>query len=167
MQTWVKITNWEKGKFTLIDCERLSIQEQSSQPLIQASLPLNYGEKALENSPNPVFLKTKTKIFNRPSQNWLIREKNWGRTVVPKSTGTNASQRSCTVVRLTVRSFWHWGTVVRTLQSTLCLQQLLVLILLVPGASLNPHSCRNSNTKAPLFGKIGKPLWFLGNVPEN
>ena len=76
MQTWVKITEWEKGKRTLIDCERLSIQEQSSQPLIQSRLTLKYGEKAIEKSPNPVFLKTKTKICNRPSQNWLSREKN-------------------------------------------------------------------------------------------
>ena len=49
MQTWDKITGSEKGKRTLIDCERLSIQKQSSQPLIQSSLMLKYGEKALEN----------------------------------------------------------------------------------------------------------------------
>ena len=91
MQTWVKITKWEKGKRTLIYRKRLSIQEQSSQPLIQSRLTLKYGEKAIEKSPNPVFLKTKTKICNRPSQNWLSREKNWGHT------GTRASQRSCTV----------------------------------------------------------------------
>ena len=91
MQTWVKITKWEKGKRTLIDCDRLSIQEQCSQPLIQSRLTLKYGEKAIEKSPNPVFLKTKTKICNRPLQNWLSREKNRGRT------GTRASQRSCTV----------------------------------------------------------------------
>ena len=91
MQTWVKITKWEKGKRTLIYCERLSIQEQSSQPLIQSRLTLKYGEKAIEKSRQPVFLKTNTKICNRPSQNWLSREKNWGHT------GTRASQRSCTV----------------------------------------------------------------------
>ena len=97
MQTWVKITEWEKGKRTLIDCERLSIQEQSSQPLIQPRLMLKYGEKALEKSPYLVFLKTKTKICNRRSQNRLIREKNWGRTVGRKGTGAHASRRSCTV----------------------------------------------------------------------
>ena len=91
MQTWVKITKWEKGKRTLIDCERLSIQEQSSQPLIQSRLTLKHGEKALQKSPYAVFLKTKTKICNRPSQNWLSRVKNWGRT------GIRASQISCTV----------------------------------------------------------------------
>ena len=91
MQTWVKITKWEKGKRTLIDCERLSIQEQSSQLLIQFRLTLKYGEKAIEKSPNSIFLKTKTKICNRPSQNWLSRVKNWGRT------GIRASQISCTV----------------------------------------------------------------------
>ena len=97
MQTWVKITKWEKGKRTLIDCQCLSIQGQSSQPLIQSRLTLKYEAKALEKSPNAVFLKTKTKICTRPSQNWLSREKIWGRTVVPKRTGTRASQRSCTV----------------------------------------------------------------------
>ena len=97
MQTCVKITKWEQGKRTLIHCARLSIQEQSSQPLIQSRLTLKHGEKALEKSPNAVFLKTKTKICDSPSQNRLSREKNWGRTVMPKSTGTRASQRSCTV----------------------------------------------------------------------
>ena len=97
MQTWVKITKWEKGKRTLIDCERLSIQEQSSQPLIQSRLMLKYGVKAREKSPNVVFQIKKTKNSNRPSQNWLCREKNLGRTVVPKFTGTCASKRSCTV----------------------------------------------------------------------
>ena len=97
MQTWVKITKWEKGKRTLIDCERLSIQEQSSQPLIQSRLMLKYGVKAREISPNQVFPIKKTKNCNRPSQNWLCREKNWGRTVVPKFTGTRASQRSCRI----------------------------------------------------------------------
>ena len=91
MQTWVKIPKWDKGKRTLICCERLSIQEQSSYPLIQSRLTLKYGEKAIEKSPNPVFLKTKTKICNRPSQTPLSRDKNWVRT------GTRASQRSCTV----------------------------------------------------------------------
>ena len=91
MQTWVKITKWEKGKRTRICYERLSIQEQSSQLLIQSRLTLKYGEKAIEKSPNPVFLKTKTKICNRPSQNWLSGEKDCGHT------GTRASQRSCTV----------------------------------------------------------------------
>ena len=72
-----------------------------------------------------------------------------------------------TVVRLTLRSFWVQGTVVRTQQSTVRLRQLLVLILLVPRASLNLHSYRNSNTKAPLFDKIGKTLSFVGKIPEN
>ena len=124
---------------------------------------LKYGEKALEKSPNPVFLKTKTKICNRPSQNWLSWMKNWGRTVVPKCTGTRASQGSCTVVH----SLWLQGMVVRTLQSTVRLQQLLVLILLVPEASLSLHSCWKSNIKAPLFCKIDKTLSFLGKIPEN
>ena len=81
----------------MIDCERLSIQEQSSQPLIQSGLMLKYGLKAREKSPNPVFLKTKAENCNRPSQNWLCREKNQGRTVVRKVTGTRASERSCTI----------------------------------------------------------------------
>ena len=156
MQTCVKITKWEKGKCTLIDCESISIQEQSSQPLIQYRLMLKYGEKALEKSPNPVFLKTKTKIYNRPSQNWLSWMKNWGRTVVPKCTGTRASQGSCTVVH----TLWLQGMVVRTLQSTVRLQQLLVLILLVPEASLSLHSCWKSNIKAPLFAKLIKLSHF-------
>ena len=58
---------------------------------------LKYGVKAREKLPNLVFLKTKTENCNRPSQNWLGREKNWGRTVVPKFTSTRASQRSCTI----------------------------------------------------------------------
>ena len=76
MQTWDKITKWEKRKRTSIDYERLSIQEESSQPLIQSRLMLKYGEKALEKSHNPVFLKTNAKIYNHPSQNWLSCEKN-------------------------------------------------------------------------------------------
>ena len=76
MQTWDKIKGLEKEKRTLIDCERLSIQKQSSQPLIQSRLMLKYGEKALEKSPNPVFLNTKTMIGNRPSQNLLNRKEN-------------------------------------------------------------------------------------------
>ena len=51
-------------------------QEQSSQPLIQSRLTLKHGEKALDKSRNAVFLKTKTMICNRPSQNRLSREKN-------------------------------------------------------------------------------------------
>ena len=45
IQICIKITKWEKGKRTLIDCERLSIQEQSSQPLIQSRLMLKYVEE--------------------------------------------------------------------------------------------------------------------------
>ena len=77
---------------------RTSIDPRTScQPLIQSRLMLKYGLKAREKSPNPVFLKTKTEDCNRPSQNWVCRQKNWGRTVVPKFTGTRASQRSCTI----------------------------------------------------------------------
>ena len=97
MQTWVEITKWEKAKRTLIDWERLSIQEQSSQPLIQSRLMQKYGEKAQEKSPNAVFLNTKTNICNRPLRNWLSHVNNWGRTDVTKRTGTRASQGSCAV----------------------------------------------------------------------
>ena len=138
-------------------CERLSIQEQSSQPLIQSRFMLKYGEKASEKSPNPVFLKRKTKVCNRPSQNWLSWMKNLGRTVVPKCTGTRASQGSCTVVH----TLWVQGMVVRSLQSTVRLHKLLVLILWVPEASLSLHSRWKSNIKAPLFCKIDKALSFL------
>ena len=53
---------------------------------------LKHGEKALEKSPNPsLSKKLKTRMSNRPWQNWLSREKNWGRTIVPKRTDTGAS----------------------------------------------------------------------------
>ena len=78
----------------------------------------------------------------------------------------DCAQLRCTVVRLTVRHFWLQGTVVSTVQWTVRRQQLLVMILSIPGAPLNLHSCWNSNTRAPLSLKFSKLSHFWEHTFE-